>query len=90
MFPDRLTPTCISTISNQNWINKHTVINRLLQKSDKAIKNKFKFNYICLPMRVVFRTHPADIYLLRVNNRNTRPRCEIFSKLTINTTERRQ
>ena len=32
---------------------------------------------------------PAGIYLLKVNNRNTRTRCEICSKLTINTPERR-
>ena len=29
-------------------------------------------------------------YLLKVNNRNTRTRCEICSKLTIKTPERRQ
>ena len=33
---------------------------------------------------------PAGIYLFKVNNRNTRTRCEICSKLTINTPERRQ
>ena len=33
--------------------------------------------------------HPAGIYLLKVNNRNTRTRCEICSKLTIKTPERR-
>ena len=33
---------------------------------------------------------PADIYLLKVNNRNTRARCEICSKLTIKTPERCQ
>ena len=27
--------------------------------------------------------YPDDIYLLKVNNRNTRTRCEICSKLTI-------
>ena len=32
---------------------------------------------------------PAGIYLLTVNNRNTRIRCEIFSKLTKKTPERR-
>ena len=32
---------------------------------------------------------PAEIYLLEVNNRNTRIRCEICSKLTIKTPERR-
>ena len=33
---------------------------------------------------------PAGIYLLKVNNRNTKTRCEICSKLTIKTQERRQ
>ena len=32
--------------------------------------------------------HPANVYLFKVNNRNTRKRCEICSKLTIKTTER--
>ena len=34
--------------------------------------------------------HPANIYLFKVNNRNTRKRCEIYSKLAIKTPERRQ
>ena len=34
--------------------------------------------------------HPAGIYLPKVNNRNTRTRCEICWKLTIKTTERPQ
>ena len=34
--------------------------------------------------------NPTGIYLLKVNNRNTRTRCEICSKLTIKTPERRQ
>ena len=33
---------------------------------------------------------PLGIYLLKVNNRNTRTRCETCSKLTIKTPERRQ
>ena len=33
---------------------------------------------------------PAGIYLLKVNNRNTRTRSEICSKLAIKTQERRQ
>ena len=32
--------------------------------------------------------HSAGIYLFKVNNRNTRTRCKIFSKLTIKTPER--
>ena len=31
----------------------------------------------------------ADIYLFKVNNRSPRKRCEIYSKLTIKTPERR-
>ena len=38
---------------------------------------------------IKIRTFPAGIYLLKVNNRNTRTRCEICSMLTIKTPERR-
>ena len=33
--------------------------------------------------------NPVGIYMLKVNNGNTRTRCEICSKLTIKTPERR-
>ena len=33
---------------------------------------------------------PANIYLFKVNNRNTRKRCEISLKIAINTSESRQ
>ena len=33
---------------------------------------------------------PDNIYLFKANNRNTRKRCEICSKLTIKITERHQ
>ena len=39
---------------------------------------------------VTFDIIPAGIYLLKINNRNARTRCEICSKLTIKTPERRQ
>ena len=32
---------------------------------------------------------PANIYIIKFDNRNTRKRCEIFSKLTIKTPEQR-
>ena len=35
-------------------------------------------------------SYPAGNYLFQVNNRNTSTRCEIYSKLTIKTPERRQ
>ena len=34
-------------------------------------------------------TYPVGIYMFKVNNRNTRTRCEICSKLTIKTPEQR-
>ena len=34
------------------------------------------------------RYNPAGNYMFRVNNRNTRTRCEIYRKLTIKTTKR--
>ena len=37
----------------------------------------------------VININPANIYLFKVNNRNTRNRCEICSKLTIKTPEQR-
>ena len=36
------------------------------------------------------RSHIPAVFLLKANNRNTRTRCEICSKLAINTPERRQ
>ena len=55
------------------------------------LKSLLGFKYILS----IFEKHhrsvaiPAGIYLLKVNNRNTRPRCEICSKLTIKTPKRR-
>ena len=39
--------------------------------------------------RLLTQCFPAGMYLLKVNNRNTRTRCVICSKLTIKTPERR-
>ena len=36
------------------------------------------------------KVNPAFIYLLKVNNRNTRKRCETCSELTIKTPEQSQ
>ena len=49
------------------------------------------FNRIlCLSCVTNATMSPSGIYLLKVNNRNTRKRCEICSKLTIKIPERRQ
>ena len=46
----------------------------------KANKKRTSENFINIP---------ANIYLFKVNNRNTRKSCEICLKLTIKTPERR-
>ena len=45
---------------------------KLLDTENKLLKDDIKN-----------KQNPAGIYLLKVNNRNTRTRCEICSKLTI-------
>ena len=41
-----------------------------------------------MTVRVILRAHQAGIHLLKVSNRNNRTRCEVCSKLTIETPER--
>ena len=41
------------------------------------------------PHTPIYIINPAGNYMFKVNNRNTRTRCEICSKLTIKTPERR-
>ena len=47
-------------------------------------------DFVYLLETIILRDTPANIYLLKVNNRNTRKRCEICSKFTLKTPERRQ
>ena len=47
-----------------------------------------EFGEITVFYAVYFDVNPAGNYLFEVNNRNTRTRCEICSKLTIKTPER--
>ena len=48
-------------------------------RNNSVLQNYIKGNYHI----------PAGNYMFKVNNRNTRTRCEICSKLTIKTPERR-
>ena len=58
----------------------------LVNRSEKTThQNSSKFMFT-LP---VFTNFPADFYLFKANNKCTRKRCEICSKLTIKTPERR-
>ena len=53
--------------------------------------NDFQVKYAisCIILDIHITYIPAGIYLFKVNNRNTRTRCKICSKLTIKTPERR-
>ena len=51
-----------------------------LLKLKYFLKNIFYKNLLTKPCKSIF---PANIYLFRVSNRNTRKTCEICSKLTI-------
>ena len=59
------------------------IIVKDLQKTDTLLNLRDK------PKLSTMFIYPAVIYLLKVSNRNTRTRCEICSKLTIKTPERR-
>ena len=55
-------------------------------------KELVKVNYIITGCKISYsmrRNNPANIYLFKFKNRNTRKRCEVSSKLTIKTPERR-
>ena len=52
------------------------------------IQNLLNFHILLFQARTL--NFPANIYLFKVNNRNTRKRCEICSKLTTKTPEQRQ
>ena len=67
-------------------------INRVCGAYDIKPLNSFKIlsylfvrncDHFCLNQNLAL--DPANIYLFKVNNKNTRKRCEIYSKLTIKT-----
>ena len=66
--------------NNEQVVNK-TNVKSLLNESRLLRKDELQVS--------VIEADPVDIYLLEVNNRNTRASCEIFSKLTIKTPEQR-
>ena len=47
-------------------------------------------NFKCIPLQTSENFISAGIYLLEGNDRNTKARCQICSKLTIKAPERRQ
>ena len=73
---------------------KDLSIGKILAEFKKKIKINWAFvaldwAFTAVLSHGIMIPYPAGIYLLKVNNRNTRTRCEICSKLTIKTPERR-
>ena len=57
--------------------------NQSIDSHCKSINPLTGFRVSGILARNVLRSSPANIYLFKVNDRNTRKRCEISSKLTI-------
>ena len=64
-------------------------LNKKIPRINKNIHNMNK-NDIGLDDAKYNTNYPVNIYLFKVNNRSTRKRSEICSKLTIKTLDRRQ
>ena len=62
--------------------------------SHRPVHTNIYWDHLLCAYKQLFALHcwmnPAGNYMFKVNNRNTRTRCEICSKLTIKTPERRQ
>ena len=61
----------------------------------KFFRNSAKFRNAYFPehlsvLLLLENNFPANIYLFKINNRNTKKRCEICPKLTLRTPERRE
>ena len=70
----------IAVISASNNVPLHNFTFELgLAIADIGTAYLYSFSYLF--------QNPANIYLFKVNNRNTRKRCEIWSKLTVKATE---
>ena len=66
--------------------------NSFLKKKKIETQLQYDAHNILMLKDLVFltATYPAGNYMFKINNRNTRTRSEICSKLTIKTAERRQ
>ena len=79
--------------SGINWELIPIIGNLLKEFVESSIYIVFKVRFCLLLLAnccVLPTRYPDNIYLFKVNNRSTRKRCEICSKLTIEIPERRQ
>ena len=73
------------------WSPQNTFLEDVRLSRFDSFKISFLVNDVGLFHCVMHgnNVNPANIYLLKFNNKNTRRRCEKCSKLTIKTPERR-
>ena len=64
--------------------------NATVPRRDKQGKMRKKLWFLSKARKSQVNDNPAGNYMFKVNNRNTRTKCEICSKLTIKTPERRK
>ena len=95
----------MSTTSLAKLNSRETCVNTSLTKTTNAgaYRNTYRITWHYCNIKSLYpqglsstnlwnspsESNPTGIYLLKVNNRNTRTRCEICSKLTIKTPARR-
>ena len=93
-------PSCLHLASSKSFFKVMHVF------LENTCSNKFRRNpqycnalfmslqalsvHFVIQQRCICHPFPVGIYMFKINNRNTRRRCEICSKLTIKTPERRQ
>ena len=82
--------TCIFYIKSTLFVKFHKLLMTKLYSITCFCICRVSYRLTRLVYRSNVKPCSASIYLFKVNNRNTRKRCETCSKLTIKTTERRQ
>ena len=76
-------------LKNHKETDESLIIESQLFRQLACIKKKRVQKFFLFKLRFICNFNPASNYMFKVNNRNTRTRCEICSKLTIKTPERR-
>ena len=72
------------------WLDKQGVLSKNLIFFTSVVQNQFSgVTDLNSCFRYIWRYIPPDNYMFKFNNRNARTRCEICSKLSIKTPERR-
>ena len=82
----------VGTLPSSSRINANCIIKHCLKYAKIWVSSNLSFPHKERNENSVLtrKNTPVGIYFLKVNNRNTKTKCEICSKLTIKITERRR